>query len=153
MNRNFLKLLILTFILIGCGSNQIKFKVDKPTVDTATKLTPVNLDDDFNVFIQYFSKDSLFQISRIDFPFTIREYDVMNDTEIVRTIDKSNFKKLDFTIKKTKSATDNWQQEININKNKATIEIRGIENGIMLDIFFEKKFGQWKFVTWVDHST
>ncbi len=36
---------------------------------------PADLDSKFETFIKYFSKDSLFQISRIDFPLKVKNLD------------------------------------------------------------------------------
>jgi hypothetical protein len=40
-----------------------------------------------------------------------------------------------------------------VGKSKTIIEIRGIDNGIIMDFFFEKKNGKWILVTWIDSST
>jgi hypothetical protein len=48
---------------------------------------------------------------------------------------------------------DKYEEKIKVKGNKATIETRGIDNGIYIDIFFEKSNGKWKLRTWVDSST
>ena len=53
---------------------------------------------------------------------------------------------------KTKDS-DKYEQIIKIEGNKATIELRGIDNGISGDYYFEKIDGKWTLVTWIDSST
>jgi hypothetical protein len=42
-----------------------------------------NIDEDFNSFLEFFSKDTTFQLSRTVFPFQVKQYDVMNDKDTV----------------------------------------------------------------------
>ncbi len=62
---------------------------------------------------------------------------------------------MDFRKKKSNSRYDQWKQEIVLDKGetKATIEIRGIENGIMVDYYFEKNDDRWMLVGVDDSST
>ena len=62
---------------------------------------------------------------------------------------------MDFRKKKSDSRYDQWKQDAVLDKggNKATIEIRGIENGIMVDYYFEKDDGKWMLVAVHDSST
>lgn len=101
-------------------------------------------------------KDSLFQISRIDFPLKVKEADPDNDFELAeRIIQKSEFRKMDFTYDKSfaNRQVDNYEQNIKVGGHKAVIEMRGIDNGIIADYYFIKKNGKWTLLTWVDSST
>jgi|SRR4051812_12537668 hypothetical protein len=153
MSLKFSILLSISLAAFACKSNENQMTAIRPDADSVNATIPTNVDDDFNVFINYFSKDSIFQISRINFPLKVQEYDSMKDTDVIKTVTISNFRKLDFTYKKPGTGIDNQQQEIKVEKNKATIEINGIENGLMIDFYFEKQNGKWSLVTWIDHST
>lgn len=62
---------------------------------------------------------------------------------------------IDFRKKKSEGINDQWKQEIVVDENdtKARIEIRGIDNGIMVDYYFEKNDGRWMLVNIDDAST
>ncbi len=66
-------------------------------------------------------------------------------------IPKQEFLKLDFTYDSIKSIE--YEQIIEVKGDKATIGLRGIENGIMADFYFKKKNGKWMLETWEDAST
>lgn len=114
-----------------------------------------NIDKNFNSFLELFSKDTTFQLSRIVFPFQVKQYDVMNDKDTVFYRKRVGFEIMDFREKQKASEHDEWKQEVVIDKNnlKATIEVRGIDNGIVVDYIFEKRKGRWMFVGIVDSST
>lgn len=120
-----------------------------------TLLTKEAVDNSFNDFIDKFSTDSIFQISRIRFPLKTKWYDLDNDRDSVIYEDKSGFKMMDFRKKKSTAQYGQWEQRIVVDKNNAsaTIEIRGIENGIMVDYLFEKINGAWILIEIDDSST
>jgi hypothetical protein len=145
---------ILLFILVtGCKKET---PIHTKSIDTKSNTTAIvnHQDEDFKTFLQKFNKDSLFQISRITFPLKVTENGP--DFEIVeRTINLNDFSKLDFDPAKdaTTREFDRYTQNIRIEKDSAVIEIRGIDNGILSDVIFEKKNGKWRLKTWVDQST
>lgn len=105
--------------------------------------------EDFNHFFRLFNHDAVFQISRINFPLKIK-------------INNDDLELVDYVIPKEKYTTINldkkpeereYNQQLIIKKDKAVIQQRGIDNGIFIDYFFEKKDGKWQLITWVDIST
>jgi hypothetical protein len=68
---------------------------------------------------------------------------------------KSNYKVLDFRQKKSKGEFDQRQQYIKVQKgnSSAIIEIKGIDNGISIEIIFNKVNECWMLVEISDHST
>ncbi|MNY65999.1 hypothetical protein D3C86_2033600 [compost metagenome] len=62
---------------------------------------------------------------------------------------------MDFRKKTLASHLDQWEQKIVVDKNNtsATIEIRGIENGIRVDYLFKKINGAWMLIEINDSST
>lgn len=105
--------------------------------------------ENFNHFFRLFNHDTVFQISRINFPLKVK-------------INNDDLELVDYVIPKEKYTTINldkkpeerdFNQELILKKDKAVIQQRGIDNGIFIDYFFEKKDGKWQLITWVDVST
>ncbi|MFM9948680.1 MAG: DUF4348 domain-containing protein [Saprospiraceae bacterium] len=154
-------LIFLGILFFSCGGsekkqNQTTNASETPVWEPAVAQTtiPDGVDANFETFLSYFNKDSVFQISRIDFPFKIKE----NDSDykpVERIIQKSEWRKIDFSYDESSANTefDRYEQKNVVDGDKAVIEVRGIENGIMVDVYFEKKNGKWKLLTWVDSST
>ena len=164
MNLRNVLLFLLTLTFFSCSnssdktlalgqttSNEIAVDSSK-TEEYHPSNIPADLDSKFETFIEYFNKDSLFQISRIDFPLKVKASD--QNEEIETIINRSDFQMLNFGNKSAKTREfDKYEEIIKVNGNKAIIETRGIDNGIFIDIYFEKKNGKWKLLTWVDSST
>ena len=164
MNLRNILLLLLAVTFISCSNSSDRTSTSGQS--TSNKIAadsnnnkkyqpsniPADLDSKFEKFIEYFNKDSLFQVSRIDFPLKVRAFD--EDKEIETVITKSDFRMLHFGDKSAKTREyDKYEETIKVNGNKAVIKTRGIDNGIFIDIYFEKKNGTWKLLTWVDSST
>lgn len=115
--------------------------------------TKETIDNNFIDFIDKFSSDSAFQLSRTKFPLKIKWYDLDKDSLMFK--DRSSFEMMDFRKKKSTGQNDQWEQKIVVDKNNssAKIEIRGIENGIMVDYLFKKINGAWMLVEIHDSST
>ena len=156
-------LIVLTLTFFSCSNpgdkrmaseqatgNEIPIDSSK-SKDFQPSNIPADLDAKFETFIEYFSKDSLFQVSRIDFPLKVKVSDVDGESETI--INKSDFRKLSFGDESARTREfDKYEQTYKVNGDKAVIETRGIDNGIFIDTYFEKKNGKWKLVTSVDSS-
>ena len=145
-------------LLISCTESKVKISSTSTEMDsgpsTGESKIPTNIDDDFNIFLSYFNKDSIFQISRIVFPLKVQELELEDPSEMTdKVYYKKDHKNLDFTPKKFETNIDNYTQHIRLEKNKSTIEIRGIDNGIIMDFFFEKRDGKWMLTSWTDSSS
>ena len=149
--------IIITLSTLFTFCNQIKMENSKnitnANITKGNTDQPLIIDNDFNTFIEYFSKDSLFQISRVKLPLKVKQFDSEKDNYQIKYFGKSNFIKMDFRIKKSKGDFDQWKQDIKIEKNKATIEITGIDNGIIVLYYFEKRNGKWTLIEVEDSST
>ncbi|MFL5809267.1 MAG: hypothetical protein ACJ749_07070 [Flavisolibacter sp.] len=79
----------------------------------------------------------------------------MNDKDTIFYKQRSAFEMMDFRKKKSDSRYDEWRQEIFLEKSqtRATIEIRGVDNGLVVDYLFEKRNGKWMYVGIDDQST
>lgn len=137
MKKTFLIFLLANFIF-ACQNKQDKEK---------------SIDKTFESFLTKFNNDSIFQKSRVKFPLPIVEMDGDNFNEVHNKIEQKDYSRFDLTNNRVHQKEEGFTQEIKLYKNKATIEIRGIENGIMTDYYFEKIDGKWIFVGLKDAST
>jgi len=122
---------------------------------TVTSPLRDTVDSNFNDFIEKFSTDSAFQLSRTRFPLKIKWYDQENDRDSLIYKDRTDFEMMDFRKKKSDTQYDKWEQKRVVDKNRVTarIEIRGIDNGIIVDYLFDRIKGAWTFVEIDDSST
>jgi hypothetical protein len=150
--------LILILAFLGCKLESRKVETEKSTEskkETVQIKIPENVDNDFKVFLYYFSKDSIFQISRVNFPLKVMEVNQNNTLEqIEMTIQKKEYTKLDFEYPEDALTreTSRFTQNIKTKDNQSIVEIRGFDNGIYTDYFFEKENGKWILKSWDDNS-
>ena len=144
------------FLLIGCKkeneaeiNNNIQTKQDSLSQSQERRETnKVVVQEDFYGFIEMFSKKRAFQLERVQFPLSIQ---VLDDDfelqEIVITQEKYTF--LNFILP---DDFLEYKQNIFIDSKNAKIEQRGLNNGYMIDYFFENKNGKWYLKSWIDAS-
>lgn len=156
LKKYYISRLLIVTLLTACDNNS-KSLIRRQSIERQTQIIPTKeaVDNNFNDFIDKFSVDSAFQLSRTKFPLKIKWYDLENDRDSLIYRDKSSFEMMDFRTKKSTGRYDQWEQKIVIDKSNAsaTIEIRGIENGIMVDYLFEKVNGGWMLIEIDDSST
>lgn len=160
--------ILISILIISCKNENIKTnskKVEKTKIDYIKSDKPQSkvIDENFEDFLKDFSRDSLFQISRVKFPLKVKEIDLETMTEIDEnksefkeiTILKSNYTKLDFNYPKDALTRelDRYNQKNILKNNLMTVEIRGIDNGICSDFYFEKIDGKWFLKSWSEQST
>jgi hypothetical protein len=156
LKRHLIISILIYVFLTSCNDNSTNSKSQldnkKEVVTLPSKET---VDNNFNDFLEKFSTDSAFQISRTKFPLKINWYDIENDNDSLIYKDVSDFEMMDFRKKKSSGQYDQWEQKIVVDKNNksAKIKIRGIENGIMVDYLFEKINGIWMIIGIEDRST
>lgn len=154
LSRQFFVCLVIA-VFCSCKNENEKTKTSQSNQQvSATSSDSNNIDRDFSAFIERFSSDSAFQLSRTKFPLRVKQYDIENiDTIIYKQ--QSEFEMMDLRKMESDDRYDRWKQEIAVEKSqrKATIEIRGIDNGIMVDYYYEKRNGKWFFVGVEDSST
>lgn len=161
-------LLLISFLFINCKNESIKpnsKNTAKPKTESikTEKSASKIIDENFEAFLKDFSRDSIFQISRVKFPLKVKEIDLESMEEIKenksgfkeRTISKSEYTKLDFTYPKDALTRelDRYSQKNILKNNLMTVEIRGIDNGLYSDFYFEKIDGKWFLKSWSEQST
>lgn len=126
------------FILFVCTMNLVSVCAQN------TKTT-----EDFNTFFKKFNADPKFQISRVVFPL---KYKMNNDDlELTNyTVTKEKYKTLNLN---NKADEKYLKSTLSIKKNTATLQQRGLDNGIYVDYIFELKDNKWFLKTWIDEST
>ncbi|MCD0475838.1 DUF4348 domain-containing protein [Flavobacterium sp. EDS] len=151
--------IILLLLIVSCKKqiapqNTTILKDEEENVVANEEKTPVGASDkndieDFNHFFRLFNHDTVFQISRVIFPLKVKINN--DDLELVDyVIPKEKYTTIDLDKKPEER---DYNQQLILKKDKAVIQQRGINNGIFIDYFFEKKDGKWQLVTWVDVST
>lgn len=160
LQKTIILILILTFF--SCENPKKGLPTEKENqvikveeIETKVEI-PKEIDIDFKTFIKLFNKDSLFQVSRVKFPITIKYADWKKEYKYTEeTIQKENYFMLDFEYSDSLKTRDydKYEQFIKVDGIKATIELRGIDNGIYSDYYFEKIDGKWTLKTWIDSST
>ncbi len=106
-------------------------------------------------FIDYFSKDSTFQIQHIEFPLKGKTLDYDNDYSIIennKTIKEwkvlNIYKDIGNSIILSYNFTELFEEHRNI-----IIHFKGIETGVSVELFFNKIGNQWKLVEMNNFST
>jgi hypothetical protein len=160
--KNIFKILIIVFAFAGCKNENKKTElVEKPVTEVinlpklivkAPLEIPKNVDEDFNTFLKFFNKDSVFQVSRVKFPLEITELETDNFESIKRIIKSNNYRMVQLIDNKD-AKTAAYSLVTNVKNNKVIIEIKGIDNGIYNEFEFEKINGKWMLITWNDQST
>ena len=101
----------MTLVVSSCGTKtsesteESNFDSDTPTVRTDFE------EEEFNEFFETFKKDSLFQITRIEFPFTEKYLDIYDDKITTEIIRKENWRHLKFEYKEEYETSQEQQEE------------------------------------------
>ncbi|MBE8723618.1 DUF4348 domain-containing protein [Flavobacterium hungaricum] len=149
--------LFLSFLFINCKNESVKTTTSKQEnkkqeiVNEEKQETKI-ANEDFETFLKEFSRDSIFQVSRVKFPLKTTETNFESTEE--KIISKSEYKKMDFTYPEDAATRqlDAYTQKNVLKNNLMIVEIRGVDNGIYTDIIFEKINGRWFLKTLNDLS-
>ena len=151
---------LLSILFLNCKKEKTESgneELEKSKVENARieKQTLKIADENFEDFLKEFSRDSVFQITRVKFPLKVKGLDYDNMEEQEKMISKSDYRKLDFTYPKNALTRelDRYSQKNVLKNNIMVVEIRGTDNGIYSDFVFEKIAGKWFLKSWLDQST
>ncbi len=107
--------------------------------------------EDFDQFLQSFSKEEAFQLKRIKFPLKaiVPDTDHEGMAPMEEAIGKYEWEPLDLTYDSTflTRTYDQYYQVVRFNGDTAVVEIRGINNGIYADYYFSLIDNRWYLVT------
>lgn len=152
----YLSILLLLALITGCkNTSTSSIAIQTAETQDTLSVTPDPSDQKFADFIEKFSADSTFQLSRTKFPLKVTWYDHDTDQDSLFFINKPDFQMVDLRKKKSSGEFDQWEAStvLSNNKTSATIRISGIDNGIMVFYHFEKINGAWMLVDVEDAST
>lgn len=137
-------------LLTSCVNNPAN-KVDRNTNENIVSPHSEIADSTFANFIEKFSNDSEFQLNRIKFPLKIKWYDIVNDEDSIFYIEKNSVGFIDLRDKNN----ERFERRIIMDESHAStiVEIRGIENGLVVDYIFVWNGIGWMLVEINDSST
>lgn len=145
-------ILSISFIFFNC-KNDINSKLI--TIETNKIDYSINNKNDINAssesfekFFIKFSNDSLFQVSRINFPINVVEFNSEKIIEETIELNRENY-----YFQNIRKNSKDYTIEKKIKQFDATVYLKGIEKGIYMELFFEKKNGHWFLKTWNNFST
>ena len=150
-NEMIKNIIILSILIFTVQSVYCKSQNDSNVVSIKTG---ENSKEDFTSFIQKFCTDSLFQLSRINFPFLDYQIDEKNNRDtIVDTIQilEWNFLELMFSEKYVIQTYDNFNMTLR-DTNERVIAYEGVENDISILYYFKRKEGKWKLTCRMNYS-
>ncbi|MGI6571845.1 MAG: DUF4348 domain-containing protein [Fermentimonas sp.] len=165
INRFFFPLLFF-LLIFSCSQSgrdgRVKTGGDKAKgeLTTCTKDAPdaaLDVDEEeFDLFLQKFSEQRSFQLNRVKFPInvTVPNADHEGMAPIEETIGRYEWEMLDFTYDSTflTRPYDQYYQVVRFRNDTAVVQIRGIDNGIYADYYFELIEKQWYLVSLYEAS-
>ncbi len=148
-----IKLLLLFFcvlsITISCNSSE---KTENNQNDNSNS----TIEEDFDAFLQNFSKKPTFQRQRVLFPLdaTLLDPSEYSMQTVSEEINYQEWLLLDFSYDSTFATRqmDGYEQFIRVYEDSTIIEHRGIDNGIYANYYFMKKDGKWYLKSFTDTS-
>ncbi|MBL7856352.1 MAG: DUF4348 domain-containing protein [Cyclobacteriaceae bacterium] len=146
-----LSLFILLLALLGCQAKTDNSSMLNESVD---RIESTPAEESFDDFFKKFTTDSLFQVQRVQFPFVLHSWDMDTDRPIMEKIDVKNWKHLPLEYKPdyAQRELDAYTQTTKIYTDSTNLELRGVDNGIMVDFNFRNVDGKWFLVSERDYS-
>jgi hypothetical protein len=139
-----MRLLVFPVILflISCGTKKTDFASNQ-----------INDEETFDDFFNKFRSDSIFQIERVKFPLALVTWNI-GDNLMTDNIDRDDWRhlRLEYKNEFATREIDAYTQETKIYTDSATIQLRGVDNGIHLDYVFNKINGKWILIIERDYS-
>lgn len=144
---------ILTALIISfaaCSQKKTAENISPKTTDKAVKESNTGNEEDFYDFLDKFNKDRIFQLKRVMFPVRATLANIADEgmAPMNEMIEKYDWEHLDLTYDSTYLTRefDQYHQDVFFDTDSATIEQRGINNGIHANYYFKLKEGKWYLV-------
>lgn len=138
---------------------EVVLPLPKNPLKTATPICPLENDaDGFGLFMENFAHDSIFQRQHTVFPLEYRTWiPGEGDNPEVVYIQEKDWKPMDFDpkpgIKRGEQDDGNYTQHFVVEAASATIQFRGVDNGISTNFIFERRNECWYLLRVEDYST
>jgi hypothetical protein len=140
---------------VKTGGDKAKGELTTCTKDAPDAALDVD-EEEFDLFLQKFSEQRSFQLNRVKFPInvTVPNADHEGMAPIEETIGRYEWEMLDFTYDSTflTRPYDQYYQVVRFRNDTAVVQIRGIDNGIYADYYFELIEKQWYLVSLYEAS-
>ena len=151
-------------IIIGCNkkkdssvNTRILLNLDTIQRKELKVIEVTNCLIDFDEFFERFSKDSIFQKQRVNYPLKWSYYDESYEKLTIDYVRQEDFTYIDFSEDKNAMEKESGKYKIFIekkSKNKVTYLLKGYDNGIYMKYIFKlDKKECWFLVEIVDEST
>lgn len=162
-NLLFLPFLLFVMLVVSCTqkgderrsdsrAREVKSEAGLGLNDTTELYTAEEFDD----FLQEFSVKESFQLNRIKFPIKaiVPDAEHVGMAPMEETIGRYEWEMLDLTYDSTYLTRpyDQYYQVVRFQNDSAVVEIRGINNGIYADYYFELIDNQWYLVSLYEAS-
>lgn len=151
--------LALGLLAFSCAESA---KVEAMESTDATKVAVVKDDvavakatEDFKVFFDRFSKDSVFQKDRIEFPLMTRFYEDVTEPLVLNYFQESDFPYIDFREDAfaMQNETDKFTVEIVKEGDLMVYRRKGYDNGILVSYKFKLVNDAWFLIEVLDESS
>ena len=146
----FLLILICLFNLMldSCSIIQNNTNETKSIKNTANIIS-FQEEENFNIFLNKFQKDSIFQKERIIFPLKCLSYDTENDSFSEIYINKNEWKYIDFS----KLPENYLKKIIKISDDEINYNFQIEDTGVSVNYIFKIYNSKWYLVEIKDEST
>jgi hypothetical protein len=124
-------------------------------IDTLSFKATQNCNTEFNYFFERFSRDSMFQKSRVKYPLRWSYYSGNYDKLQVEMINHQEFSYFDFEndVNAKGKKQGAFEVGMSISKDKVVYQRTGIDTGLLMSFQFKLINGCWFLVEILDEST
>jgi hypothetical protein len=143
--------ILAVLLMFSCGTKSTDSNGSDKSADSVT-ISGSNSLEDFNEFFKKFTTDSLFQVERVKFPWRLRLTTDEGETVEETSMEDWTFSTFYYEDSYGTREVDAYTQEIKINGDTATLQQRGVDNGIHVDYEFVMEKGKWILVSGKDFS-
>ncbi len=162
-NPLFLPFLLFVMLVVSCTQKGDEKRSDSRSSEVKSEAgvglndaTELYTAEEFDDFLQEFSMKESFQLNRIKFPIKaiVPDADHEGMAPMEETIGRYEWEMLDLTYDSTflTRPYDQYYQFVRFQNDSAIVEIRGINNGIYADYFFELIENRWYLVSLYEAS-
>jgi hypothetical protein len=149
MNKIFSTSFLVSILLLTSCNNTYKPKAEIKRFEDTTFLVRTQEREDFDIFINRFQKDSIFQKERIIFPLKNLLYNTDTESFDERTINKKEWKFMNF-----QNLPENYIKNITkLNNNEFNYNIQIEDTGVSVNYIFKIHNDKWYLVEIKDEST
>ncbi|MDD4777157.1 MAG: DUF4348 domain-containing protein [Fermentimonas sp.] len=147
---------IIFIFFISCTQNRDEKSTDTgKEVAESVDVAEVEIEE-FSEFVEKFSQEESFQLQRIKFPISVIVPDTGTEgmAQVKELIGRYEWEQLDLSYDSTflTRPFDQYYQVVRFINDTAVVEIRGIDNGIFADYYFELIDNKWYLVTLYEAS-